>query len=246
MNLFGKRYYMKYNLAFYTYFIGTDSNPAFMIPPLSSKSYPCYFFTNNHTILNELKNTKWISVFINKQTDDDVIESNMIGKHVKVLPHEFEELKNYDYLCYFDTKLLKVNIKFIELCINKYFIHDNQALLLRKNQWNKDTGCLKNELKRAFKQPRYQLQKKQYQSYIQNQVNKGLLIKHPPGFQCNFLIRNMTHPKMKDFNKTWYEHIQQCGIQDQIPFHFVKQLFPGIIFPLKCKWEKLTPKYFDK
>ena len=48
---------MKYNLAFYTYFIGTDSNPAFMIPLLPSETYPCYFFTNNHRLLNKIKKT---------------------------------------------------------------------------------------------------------------------------------------------------------------------------------------------
>ena len=34
---------------------------------------------------------------------------------------------------------------------------------------------------------------------------------------------------MIELNNTWYKHIQECGIQCQISFFFVKQLFPDII-----------------
>jgi hypothetical protein len=32
-------------------------------------------------------------------------------------------------------------------------------------------------------------------------------------------------------NTTWYEHINECGIQDQISFFFIKQLFNNDIYP---------------
>ena len=238
---------MKYNLAFYTYFIGTDSNPAFMIPPLPSETYPCYFFTNNHRLLKQLKKTKWIGVFIDKQTDDDVIESNMIGKHIKVLPHEYHELKDYDYLCCFDTKLPKVNVEFVELCIQHYFIQDNKLIIFRKHNYPKKKGDVVFEFNRSIDtQPRYKLQKEQYLSYITSQLKKNLKQICRPGLVCSYSIRNMKHSKMIEFNNTWYEHIQQCGIQDQISFHFVKQLFYDLIVPVPFHWKKLVPKYFDK
>ena len=182
---------MKYNLAFYTYFIGTDSNPAFMIPLLPSETYPCYFFTNNHTILTQLKNTKWIGVFIDKQSNDDVIESNMIGKHIKVLPHEYDELKDYDYLCCFDTKLPKVNVEFVELCIGKFFIQENKALLLRKNRWNKETGCVEDEFRRALKQERYRKQEKQMYVYIKKQLETPTILPNQTKFYIHIHHHNI-------------------------------------------------------
>jgi hypothetical protein len=41
----------------------------------------------------------------------------------------------------------------------------------------------------------------------------------------------MKHVKMVEINTTWYEHINECGIQDQISFFFVKQLFNDNIYP---------------
>jgi hypothetical protein len=35
------------------------------------------------------------------------------------------------------------------------------------------------------------------------------------------VIRNMKHKKINKINETWYQHIQECCIQDQISFFFV-------------------------
>ena len=99
-----------YNLAFYTYFYGSNNNSAFNIPPIPSLKYKCYYYTNNNTIFELLKNTNWIGIYDDKPTTDDVIESCMIGKHIKTMPHEYTELKDYDFLCFLDSKLAKVNI----------------------------------------------------------------------------------------------------------------------------------------
>ena len=45
----------------------------------------------------------------------------MLGKHVKVLPHEHPEIKDYDYTCYLDSKLDKVSEQFVINFIEKYF-----------------------------------------------------------------------------------------------------------------------------
>jgi len=72
-------------LAFYTYFYGSDNNNAFIIPQIPSVKYKCYYYTNNKNILEKLKNTLWISIYDDKITNDDIIESNMIGKNIKSL-----------------------------------------------------------------------------------------------------------------------------------------------------------------
>ena len=67
--------------------------------------------------------------------------------------------------------------------------------------------------------------------YILHQVNNGLSEYVENHCACGFLIRNMKHEKMNELNSTWYKHIQDCGIQDQISFFFVKQLFTDYIYP---------------
>lgn len=179
-------------------------------------------------MFERLQNTDWIGIYHDKQTKDDVIESCMVGKHIKAMPHEYNELKDYDYLCYMDSKLELVSETFVEEFIVKYFIEQNYALLLREhwyihnNVWNEYNDSM-------MYHHRYRLESEKYQEYIKNQVNNGLSDITEHHCATGLLIRNMKHEKMIDLNTTWYEHIQQCGIQCQISFFFVKQLFDGYI-----------------
>jgi hypothetical protein len=109
-----------YNLAFYTYFYGSNNNEAFRIPEIPSLKYKCYYYTNNLSIIELLKNTNWIGIFDNKPTNDDIIESCMVGKHIKTKPNEYSELSNYDYLCFLDSKLAKVNETFVKKISMKF------------------------------------------------------------------------------------------------------------------------------
>jgi len=221
--------YYNHNLAFYTYFFGSNYNSAFKIPELPSLKYKCYYYTNNQSIFKMLKDTNWIGIYINIPTDDDLIHSCMIGKHIKTMPQEYNELKEYDYLCFLDSKLDNVSEKFVEDFIHKYFIENNYALLLRKHWFINDNVW--NEYNESMKQKRYETQKEQYKNYIQKQINSGLSEITENHCACGFLIRNMKHEKIIEINTEWYKHIQECGIQDQISFFFVKQLFHEYILP---------------
>lgn len=222
---------MIYNLAFYTCFYGSDNNPAFKIPLVPSLNYKCYYFTNNKKLLNLIKNTKWIGIYDEKGNtiNDDDIQSCMNGKHVKICPQEYTILKEYDYLCFLDSKLQKINEKLIENFIQKYFIKDNFALLLRKHWFVKPN--IWSEYNESMIQLRYKKHEEQYKSYINNQLNNGLDETTLFHCACGLLIRNMKHPETNNINNTWYKHVEECGIQDQISFFFVKQLFKGFIFP---------------
>jgi len=218
-----------YNLAFYTYFYGSDNNTAFQIPELPSLKYNCYYYTNN-LILNEfLKATKWIAIYVEKPTTDDLIESSMIGKHTKVMSHEYSELKDYDYLCFLDNKAACVNEEFVENFIHKYFIENNYALLIKKHMFINDNVW--NEYNESMFQKRYQLESEKYRNYIAKQVSVGLSVYTKQHCQTGFMIKNMKHKKMIEINTIWFKHIQECGIQCQISFHFVKQLFDEFIYP---------------
>jgi len=222
----------KYHLAFYTCFYGSNENPAFKIPDIPSMKYKCYYYTNNLSIIEQIKNTNWIGIYENKSSNDDLVESAMISKHIKAKPHEYNELKDYDYLCYLDSKLEKLNEEFIEDFINKYFIKKKYALLLRNhiflpsNVWYEFNMSMTHE--------RYRLEKDKYLNYIKNQVvNNGLSEITEYHCQTGLLIRNMKHDKIIDINNTWYKHIQECGIECQISFFFVKQLFKDYIYPFR-------------
>ena len=217
-----------FNLAFYTCFYGSDSNLAFRIPYLPSSIYKCYYYTNNKSMIEQLKNTEWIGVYDDKPTNDDLIESSMAGKHIKAMPHEYVELKEYDYLCFLDNKLEEINETFIETFIVKYFLTQNYALLLRQHIFIKDTVW--NEYNESIKQPRYKLESDKYKKYIKTQIENGLSENTNQHCQTGLLIRNMKHEKMKEINTTWYQHIQECGIECQISFFFIKQLINDTIY----------------
>jgi hypothetical protein len=76
---------------------------------------------------------------------------------------------------------------------------------------------------------RYKAESERYSEYIKAQIANGLQETVENHCACGFLIRNMKHPAMAEIGRKWFEHIQACGIQDQISFYFVKQLFPGCI-----------------
>jgi len=147
----------------------------------------------------------------------------MIGKHIKAKPHEYKELIKYKYLCFIDSKLNKIKEEVIEKLIIDKFINNNYAILLREH-WFLD-NIIWSEFEESMKQKRYLYEKDKYLSYIDKQLKNGL--KEITDVHCatGLIIRNMKHKKINDINNTWYEHIQECGIQCQISFFFVKQLF---------------------
>jgi len=220
------------NLAFYTYFYGTDQNVSFKIPNVPSSKYPCYYITNNEKMFAELQDTQWISVYDQKQCNDDLIECNMIGKYIKACPHQHETLKQYDYLCFFDSKL-NVDESFVEELIHKFLIEQDHAMLIREHWFIHENVW--DEYNASMHQERYKLQSEQYKAYIQKQIDNGLSEKTKHHAATGFIVRNMRHPRINDLNETWYTHILECGIQCQISFFFVKQLFEGDIYFLSVE-----------
>lgn len=194
--------------------------------------YKCYYYTNNKTIIEKLKETNWIGIFFDIEFEDDIYEPNMYGKHLKAMPQEYKELKDYDYLCFIDSKLPKLNEQFIENIIDKYFINNNKALILR-NHWFINSNNIWSEYEESMNQKRYYNERNKYNNFIIKQINFGFKETDDYHCACGFLIRNMKHKKIIELNSTWYNHIQECGIQDQISFFFTKQLFKNYIIPFR-------------
>jgi hypothetical protein len=141
-------------------------------------------------------------------------------------------LPSSKYKCFYFTnnKLLLEKIKKTKWIgiYDKYLIQEDYALLMREHNFIKNNVL--DEFNESMKQKRYVEQKDQYLTYINNQIKNGLSKSTEKHAMCNVLIRNMKHSKIKDINNTWYSHIQECGIQDQISFFFVKQLYKDYIY----------------
>ena len=216
------------NLAFYSAFYGTRHNAAYRIPPLpkGGASYHFYFISNNTVLLGEVRGMGWIPIYDDKSMSEDEIESCMSGKFPKVLPFQYECLQPYEYLCWLDSKLECIDANFVETMIQRHFQSGSYSLILRKH-WFIQT--LRGEFDASMHQHRYLRQKEQILKYIQRQLEEGLSENVETHCACGFLIWNARSLKSRDISNTWMEHILMCGIQDQISFFFVQQLFPGSI-----------------
>ena len=220
----------KLSLAFYTCFYGASDNPAFVIQQPPSTKYKCYYFTNNLDMMRQLESTKWIGIHdaYNESEYDssDQTTSCMRSKRVKVKPHAYPQLCSYNYTCYIDSKISNLNEKFVEDFITYFFIERPQldlAIILRQHWQIKQSVWEEYDL--SMHQDRYKAESDRYVSYINKQIALGLKPVTDTHCACGILIRNMRHPKMTEIDDAWYAHIQECGIQDQISFFFVKQIY---------------------
>ena len=211
------------NLAFYTVFTGGDNNPSYAIPPVQ-QGYDNYFFTNNQKLLNDLKHTPWRSIYIEEKSSLDSVSSAMASKPLKVNPFLNNILSEYDYTCYYDTKLPRFNLLKV-----KEIIKDQTFSLAMRNHYFLQPKVY-DEYNESMLQGRYAKQRNQILNYIAKMESKGLAIETPYHLITGFIVRNMKHPQTKSICETWLEHVKECGIQCQISMFFVKQLFDAKCF----------------
>jgi hypothetical protein len=83
-------------------------------------------------------------------------------------------------------------------------------------------------------QPRYAIDKQRYKKYIVKQLARGYNEEVETHFQTGFIIRK---GDCRDINEAWFKDIQEAGIECQISFFFVQQMFPGAIVPPSAKYK---------
>jgi hypothetical protein len=171
----------------------------------------------------------WVCIYDELfEESNDASVSCMMSKRVKVLPHLYSQLVTYDYLCFLDSKSGNVNVPFVEEIINELFIHQNYAMLLRQHWFIKDSVW--SEFNESMKQERYLKERDKYLDYMVRQiVDEEFCDTTNIHCACGFIVRNMRHKVTREINELWFQHIEECGIQDQISFFFVKQRFEGYI-----------------
>ena len=216
-----------YKTAFYTIFCGTDSNRANRINEVPSKAHSCYYFTNNETTFAEAYSNGWIAVFLDTYpVSEDIVESSMQSKYMKACPGSNKILEKYHYTVYLDSKLIVTKQKILQL-IDDYPEDKAYVILihpyLSSNVWN--------EYIESLYQERYRRNKLQMINYIQEMLSYGFQKEFNHLYATGVIIRDMKHPKTKQIDSAWFTHIIKCGIECQISFFFVNQLFSSYITP---------------
>ena len=214
------------NVAFYTVFFGTDTNNANCVHEVPTQLYPCYYFTNNETTLQQAKSKGWLAIHLDLPLLDNVEQSTMQAKFLKAKPSANDILKKYNYTVYFDSKL-EINVNNILSKISTFPINKSYILkthpYLPNNVWG--------ELTEALLQSRYKDIKDKIIHYMEDMLSMGFQAEFNHLYATGVIIRNMKHPKTNQIDDAWYTHIQKCGIECQISFFFVNQLFHPFIVP---------------
>jgi hypothetical protein len=210
------------SLCFYTCFFGPDSNVANQIPAPPSARYPCFYFTNNRTTLAKLKGTGWKGVDLTripiKPTDR---ENAADAKELKAAPHRFAELKPFAFTCYMDSKL-KVRDADVEGMCELLGSKPPADFMIGHHPFC--APKVWDEFALAMGQPRYREEEKKMRAYIAKQLAAGLAAEKGVHHQTGFIVRK-SGPAVEKLGDAWFAHIQECGIECQVSFFFIHQLF---------------------
>lgn len=213
----------KPNMAVYSTYCETLNN--FTFCGCRYDEYPSHFITNNPEILPIISANGWIPLLIeDMEPTDDPITSASQAKLAKAVPHRFEALNQYDYLFYTDDKY-KLQESILPGLVASLRANSS-PMAMKLHPWLKPNVLF--EYTESLFQKRYLDQREAIISYMSSQLMAGLNVQTERHFTTNCILRDMRHPDIVNLNETWYQHIQSCGIQCQISFFFVSQLYPSI------------------
>ncbi len=225
-------------IAYYTCFFGADDNERNCIPDAPTP-HDSYYFTNNIATYNKLEGTQWNRVFVDIPVKNDLTLDAMDAKLLKACPYLYEELRSnkelssYDATCYFDSALQLDATQVQELC-DRVFTLSNYSVIMARHPFLSPTWlpCVYNEYNNAMLQPRYAVQKDQINAYINEQVESGLLDTDCIHYATGFIVRK-SNQVARQIGEVWYSHIKKCGIECQISFFYVQQMFKGHIYDIE-------------
>jgi len=209
-------------LAYYTCFFGSSNNYSFLIPPVPSKDYDCYYFTNNIDIYTQLQDTKFIRIFIDDiPIYDDWNKDIMSSKAYRCKPFDIEILKIYEYVCWFDNKLQV----FDEKVENIIYELDNsdKSIVFTKHPYSEKYNSIWDEFNSSMGVEKYKNEETNYVNYINKMIDKGYTETNKNGFLCGGINIRKNNEISKKFGLDWFNNILECGIQDQLTLYFVLQ-----------------------
>jgi len=209
-------------IAVYSVFCGATPNATFSgakVDPV----FPHYFFTNNSAVAKRAEAAGWKAQLMPLPVTADGTESCMQAKGPKVQPWLYHPLENYDYTIFRDDKMIGVDFRLLPGIIAKMHEHGRYAA------YPVHPRNVVEEILDSMPQPRYYAQRRQIARFVAEKWALGFKPCNPVHYGCNVIVRDMRHPDTKPSGDLWARYIEQCGIQDQISFHFVAQKFPAIL-----------------
>jgi hypothetical protein len=228
------------SLAYYTCYFGNQNNYSRLIPPIPSEKYDCYYFTNDIEIYDSLENTLWKRIYCNDIVIHNCnIKNTMETKILRTCPHKFNVLNNYEYLCWFDSKLQVYEIK-VEFLINQLADNKDKVIVFSKHPYSYKFDSVWDEFNLAMGSDKYFSQKEQNLKYIENQIKSGFSEKINVHFCGGWSLRKKCKIT-EEFGELWYSHILECGIEDQISLQFIQQKYIDNIIVVEYQE---TWKYF--
>lgn len=220
-------------LAFYTCYFGGDFNYSKLIPPIPSLEYDCYYFTNNHDIYAQLENTAWKRVFMDTIPIHDChVKDNMSAKEIRVCPHRFSWLKEYAYLCWFDSKVQVYEDKVLECVLT--LENSDKIMALTKHVCSDTFKTVWDEYNLAMIYDKYRMEQDRNLAYMTKHLENGYS-EHLDVHFCSTVTLKKNCERMIEFDELWYAHILECGIECQISLSFVQQKYIDWIHVLESK-----------
>ena len=210
-------------IVFYTCFFGKNGGKGDTAPPLPSKHYNCYFFSNNRDTLQKAETAGYKIVYIDIPIKNTNRDNAVDSKELKACPHHFAELKGYEYTCYYDATK-PVDETFVLEQLPK--LDGDKCMLLKFHESIKNS--VRHEFNEAMKQTRYSQNRNKYTRHINNRIKNGYKNVFKHHFNTGFIIRKSgdTVDKIGD---DWFDAIKETGAECQITFFFIQQKYDKYI-----------------
>jgi len=216
-------------LALYTTYCGMNDYSTIKPRPIQTR-YPNYLVSNNDNFLDTIsKSFGYKPIFYDVPVTADSTVSAKQSKVPKMLPTIFKELAQYDYLLYYDDKLI-LNLNAIESAIEE-LNSSNLPIALRAHPTTPNPNVL-FDFAESMYQWRYRCDWESMVKYITDEVESGYKLYSDRYFATGIVLRNMKHEETHAINQLWYEHTARCSAVCQISFHFVKQRFNNNVMTL--------------
>ena len=215
-------------LAYYTSYLGPDTGWTNIVPPLFSRRHDCYYFTNNEKTFHKATAEGWIAVFFNMPTSPNYLDNAMNTKELKLCPHRFVQLQDYEYTCWIDSTLIAYDEK-IDTLVEEM---DTQKILLCLTRHPADFRSVWHEYSATAELVKHQSALSSYKAYIQSRLDRGLRAE-TDCFHCTGFLLRRNVGEVHAVCDTWLKEVAECGVNCQICFHFVRQMYDGAVIGLK-------------
>tara|TARA_X000000950_G_C13913368_1_gene659877 strand:+ start:4449 stop:5267 length:819 start_codon:yes stop_codon:yes gene_type:complete len=221
-------------LAYVSGYVGPIDNNLYATPRIPNKieNIDCYFITNVETVAHEAETNGWAVIIIAHPSDHSYHGCTRACKKLKIFPQSYvpsDKRDEYDFILWFDNKFDPIHSD-IKIVLNKWDKSKAMAMHYHPKLANENgLGSVYEEINLSMDQDRYKLEYDQYKNYVDGEISLKYSPENEKHYTCCFIIYYLKNTITYKIQETWWTHVQQCGIQDQISMFFVAQRFKNEI-----------------